>query len=52
MSEMRRPFGSFAVELGPSRNLMIDAVALDLNRAHAQEYLDDFEDELIWFAIG
>jgi hypothetical protein len=52
MSEMHRSFGSFAVELGPSRNLMIDAVALDLNRAHAQEYLDDFEDELIWLAIG
>lgn len=52
MSEMHRSFGSFAVELGPSYNLMIDAVALELNRAHAQEYLDDFKDELIWLAVG
>ena len=52
MSEMHRSFGSFAVELGPSLNLMIDAVALELDRAHAQEYLDDFGDELIWLAVG
>ena len=52
MSEMHRSFGSFAVELGPYRRLMIDAVALELDRAHAQEYLDDFEDELIWLAVG
>lgn len=52
MSEMHRSFGSFAVELGPRRTLMIDAVALELDRAHAQEYLDDFADELIWLAVG
>lgn len=52
MSEMHRSFGSFAVELGPRRRLIIDAVALELDRAHAQEYLDDFADELIWLAVG
>lgn len=52
ISEMHRSFGSFAVELGPRRTLMIDAVALELNRAHAQEYLDDFSDELVWLAVG
>lgn len=52
MSEMHRSFGSFAVDLGHRRNLMVDAVALELDRAHAQEYLDDFEDELIWLAVG
>ena len=51
VSEMQRSFGSFSVELGP-RNLVLDALALDLDRAHAQEYLDDFQDELIWLAIG
>lgn len=52
MSEMHRSFGSFVVELGPRRRLMVDAVALELDRAHAQEYLDDFTDELIWLAVG
>jgi len=52
LSEMHRSFGTFSVELGPSRNLVIDAVANELDRAHAQEYLDDFRDELVWLAIG
>lgn len=52
LSEMHRSFGTFRVELGPRAQLMIDAVALELNRAHAQEYLDDFGDELVWLAIG
>lgn len=52
LSEMHRSFGTFSVELGPSRNLVIDAVANELDRAHAQEYLDDFQDELVWLAIG
>src|SRR3546814_2099311 len=30
----------------------IDAVANELDRAHAQEYLEDFQDELVWLAIG
>ena len=49
---MHRSFGTFAVELGAQRRLMIDAVALELDRAHAQEYLDDFRDELVWLAVG
>ncbi|WP_210245468.1 MULTISPECIES: hypothetical protein [unclassified Tardiphaga] len=40
------------MELGPYRNLVIDAVANELDRAHAREYLDDFRDELVWLAIG
>lgn len=52
ISEMHRSFGSFSVELGPHRNLVLDAVALELDRAHAQEYLDDFRDELVWLAVG
>jgi hypothetical protein len=52
VSEMHRSFGSFAVELGSDRKLILDAVALELDRAHAQEYLDDFRDELVWLAIG
>ncbi len=51
-SEMHRSFGSFSVELGPHRNLVLDAVALELDRAHAQEYLEDFRDELVWLAVG
>lgn len=52
VSEMHRSFGSFSVALGSSRNLILDAVALELDRAHAQDYLDDFRDELVWLAIG
>lgn len=52
VSEMHRSFGSFSVELGSSRKLFLDAVALELDRAHSQEYLDDFRDELVWLAIG
>lgn len=52
ISEMHRSFGSFSVDLGAGQMLILDAVALELDRAHAQEYLDDFTDELIWLAIG
>jgi hypothetical protein len=52
VSEMHRSFGSFSVDLGSSRKLILDAVALELDRAHAQDYLDDFRDELVWLAIG
>lgn len=52
VSEMHRSFGSFSVELGSRQKLILDAVALELDRAHAQEYLDDFRDELVWLAIG
>lgn len=52
LSEMHRAFGNFFVELGPYASLTIDAVAYELDRAHAQEYLDDFRDDLVWLAIG
>lgn len=52
VSEMHRSFGSFSVELGSRQKLVLDAVALELDRAHAQEYLDDFRNELVWLAIG
>lgn len=52
LAEMHRSFGTFSVKLGAYRDLMIDAVANELDRAHAQEYLDDFRDELVWLAIG
>src|SRR3546814_1778060 len=52
LSEMHRSFGTFLVALGPYRTLVIDAVANELDRAHAQEYLEDFQDELVWLAIG
>lgn len=52
ISEMHRSFGTYHVDLGPHRRLIIDAVARELDRAHVQEYLDDFRDELVWLAIG
>jgi len=52
VSEMHRSFGSFSVDLGSNRELILDALALELDRAHAQDYLDDFRDELVWLAIG
>lgn len=52
LAEMHRSFGTFSVELGTYRHLVIDAVANELDRAHAQEYLDDFIGELVWLAIG
>lgn len=52
LAEMHRSFGTFEVEIGPSRRLVIDAVALELDRAHAQDYLDDFRDDLVWLAVG
>ena len=52
LSEMYRSFGEFNVELGPHLRLVVDAVSNELDRAHAQEYLDDFRDELVWLAIG
>jgi hypothetical protein len=51
-SEMHRSLGSFQVDLGPRGFLVIDTVAVELNRAHVQEYLEDFRDELIWLALG
>jgi len=52
LAEMHRSFGTFEVEIGATRKLVIDAVALELDRAHAQEYLDDFRDDLVWLAVG
>lgn len=52
ISEMHRSFGTYRIELGPHRQLIIDAIASELDRAHVQEYLDDFRDELVWLAIG
>lgn len=52
ISEMHRSFGTFQIEMGPYQTLVIDAVANELDRAHAQDYLEDFQDELIWLAIG
>ena len=52
LAEMHRSFGTFTVELGANRKLLIDAVALELDRTHAQDYLDDFRDELVWLAVG
>lgn len=52
LAEMHRSFGTFEVEIGPGRGLVVDAVALELDRAHAQDYLDDFRDDLVWLAVG
>lgn len=52
LAEMHRSFGTFSVELGAHRNMVIDAVANELDRAHAQQYLDDFRDELVGLAVG
>ncbi len=52
LAEMHRSFGTFEVEIGPRRRLIVDAVALELDRAHAQDYLDDFRDDLVWLAVG
>jgi len=52
LAEMHRSFGTFQVEIGPRSKLTIDAVALELDRAHAQDYLDDFRDDLVWLAVG
>lgn len=52
LAEMHRSFGTFQVEIGAQNRLMVDAIALELDRAHAQDYLDDFRDELVWLAVG
>lgn len=52
VAEMHRSFGTFDIELGPRHRLIVDAVALELDRAHAQDYLDDFRDDLVWLAVG
>jgi len=52
LAEMHRSFGTFKVEIGAGRGLVVDAVALELDRAHAQDYLDDFRDDLVWLAVG
>lgn len=52
LAEMHRSFGTFEVEIGAKRRLIVDAVALELDRAHAQDYLDDFRDDLVWLAVG
>lgn len=52
LAEMHRSFGTFQVAIGPKHRLVIDAVALELDRAHAQDYLDDFRDDLVWLAVG
>jgi hypothetical protein len=52
LAEMHRSFGTFEVEIGAKRRLVVDAVALELDRAHAQDYLDDFRDDLVWLAVG
>jgi len=52
LAEMYRSFGTFEVEIGPRHRLIVDAVALELDRAHAQDYLDDFRDDLVWLAVG
>lgn len=52
LAEMHRSFGTFEVEIGLRRRLVVDAVALELDRAHAQDYLDDFRDDLVWLAVG
>jgi hypothetical protein len=52
LAEMHRSFGTFEIEIGPGRGLVVDAVALELDRAHAQDYLDDFRDDLVWLAVG
>lgn len=52
LAEMHRSFGTFDIEIGPRRRLVVDAVALELDRAHAQDYLDDFRDDLVWLAVG
>lgn len=52
LAEMHRSFGTFEVEIGAKCRLVVDAVALELDRAHAQNYLDDFRDDLVWLAVG
>ncbi|MFS0849499.1 hypothetical protein AB3M93_08525 [Novosphingobium panipatense] len=52
LAEMHRSFGTFDIEIGPRGRLVVDAVALELDRAHAQDYLDDFRDDLVWLAVG
>lgn len=52
LAEMHRSFGTFEVEIGARRRLIVEAVALELDRAHAQDYLHDFRDSLVWLAVG
>ena len=51
LSEMHRSFGRFELRLG-SVKLFLSNVALDLNRAEAEDYLADFRDELISLALS
>jgi len=51
LSEMHRSFGHFEVAIGQQR-LIFENIALELNRAQAEDYLEDFRDELAWLALG
>lgn len=52
LAEMHRSFGTFEVEICAKCRLVVEAVAPELDRAHAQDYLDDFRDDLVWLAVG
>lgn len=51
LSEMHRSFGRFDLRVGAKR-LLLSNVAIDLNRAEAEDYLADFRDELISLALS
>ena len=51
LSEMHRSFGCFEVVIGQQR-LILENTALELDRAQAEDYLEDFHDELAWLALG
>jgi pyrethroid hydrolase len=51
LSEMHRSVGRFEVAIGQQR-LFLDNIALELDRAGAEDYLEDFRDELAWLALG
>ncbi|MGO6846273.1 hypothetical protein [Rhizobium ruizarguesonis] len=51
LSEMHRSFGRFEVAIGQQR-LIFENIAIELDRAQADDYLEDFRDELAWLALG
>ena len=51
LSELHRTMGTFEIEIGRQR-LLVENVATGLDRAQIQEYLRDFQEDLIWLVMG
>nr|WP_303682939.1 hypothetical protein [Brevundimonas naejangsanensis] len=51
LSELHRTMGRFEIAIGP-QSLLIENIASGLSRSHLEEYLSDFQQELMWLVLG